>query len=125
LFFYAGVGKETSIEIIVFINLILGLLSSLQMACINSLVFADIAKNQSSAASTMSSSVQQLTLNFGLTASALVIAFFLENVDPQLHDQTLHAIQLSFIALGSITLLSTLWFFYLADTDGKQISGHN
>ena len=125
LFFYAGVGKETSIEIIVFINLILGLLSSLQMACINSLVFSDIAKNQSSTASTMSSSVQQLTLNFGLTASALVIAFFLENVDPQLHDQTLHAIQLSFIALGSITLLSTLWFFYLADTDGKQISGHN
>jgi EmrB/QacA subfamily drug resistance transporter len=125
LFFYSGVGKETSLELIVFITLILGLLSSLQMACINSLVFSDIAKNQSSTASTMSSSVQQLTLNFGLTASALVIAFFLENVDPQLHDQTLRAIQLSFIALGSITLLSTLWFFYLADTDGKQISGHN
>jgi EmrB/QacA subfamily drug resistance transporter len=125
LFFYARVGKETSIELIVFINLILGLLSSLQMACINSLVFSDIAKNQSSAASTISSSVQQLTLNFGLTASALVIGFFLGNFDPQLHDQTLRAIQLSFIALGSISLLSTLWFFYLADTDGKQISGHN
>jgi len=125
LFFYAGVGKETSIELIIFVNLILGLLSSLQMACINSLVFSDIAKNQSSVASTMSSSVQQLTFNFGLTASALVIGFFLENFDPHLHDQTLNAIHLSFIALGSITLLSTPWFFYLADTDGKQISGHN
>jgi hypothetical protein len=34
-------------------------------------------------------------------------------------------LHLSFIALGAITLLSTLWFFYLEDTDGKQISGHN
>jgi len=125
LFFYAQVGSETSIELIAFINVILGTLSSLQMASINSLVFSDVAKNQSSVASTMSSSVQQLTFNFGLTASALVIGFFLGNFDLQLHDQTLRAIQLSFIALGSITLLSTLWFFYLADTDGKQISGHN
>ena len=125
LFFYAQVGKNTSIELIVFINLILGFLSSLQMACINSLVFSDIAKNQSSVASTMSSSVQQLTFNFGVTASALVIGFFLENFDSQQQDQTLYALHLSFIALGAITLLSTLWFFYLEDTDGKQISGHN
>jgi len=125
LFIYSQVGKETSIELIVLVNVILGALSSLQMASINSLVFSDVAKNQSSVASTVSSSVQQLTFNFGLTASALVIGFFLDNVDSGLHDQTVHALQLSFIALGSITLLSTLWFFYLADTDGKQISGHN
>jgi EmrB/QacA subfamily drug resistance transporter len=125
LFFYAKVGKETSTELIIFLNVILGTLSSMQMASINSLVFSDIAKNQSSMASTMSSSVQQLTFNFGLTASALCIGFFLERFNPHLHDQTLNALHLSFIALGAITLLSTLWFLFLEDTDGKQISGRN
>jgi len=119
LFFYAQVGKNTSIELIVFINLILGFLSSLQMACINSLVFSDIAKNQSSVASTMSSSVQQLTFNFGVTASALVIGFFLENFDSQQQDQTLYALHLSFIALGAITLLSTLWFAPVIHRTGR------
>lgn len=125
LFFYAQVDKDTSIELIIFINVVLGCLSSLQMASINSLVFSDIAKNQSSVASTMSSSVQQLTFSFGLTGSALVIGFFIENLDTQILDKTIHALSLSFIALGAITLLSTLWFFYLEDTDGRQISGHS
>jgi len=124
LFFYARVDKETSIELIIFINLILGCLSSLQIASINSLVFSDIAKNQSSVASTISSSVQQLTINFGLTGGALITGFFLENLQPQIVEKTINALHLSFIVLGVITLLSTLWFFYLEDSDGNQISGH-
>jgi EmrB/QacA subfamily drug resistance transporter len=59
LFFYAQVDKKTSIETIIFINIILGFLTSLLIASINSLVFSDVAKNQSSVASTMSSSAQK------------------------------------------------------------------
>jgi MFS family permease len=125
LFFYARVDKETAMGLIIFINIILGVLTSLQIASINSLVFSDIAKNQSSVASTMSSSVQQLTINFGLTGGALITGFFLENLEPHIVEKTISALHLSFIALGAITLLSALWFFYLEDTDGKQISGHN
>jgi len=125
LFFYAQVDKKTSIETIIFINIILGFLTSLLIASINSLVFSDVAKNQSSVASTMSSSAQQLTINFGLTGGALITGFFLDNLDAHVVDKTVNALQLSFTALGVVTLLSTWWFFYLEDSDGNQLSGHS
>jgi MFS family permease len=121
---YTWVHQQTPIELILLINLLLGLLSSLQIASVNSMAFADISKKDTSMASTISSSMQQMTMHFGLTTGALLTGFFLENTEPQINNYTIHAVYYSFVALGILTALSTLWFCYLKADDGAQISRH-
>ena len=121
---YTFIDKHTSVEFILLINLCLGFLSSLQMASINSMAFADISKNDSSMASTISSSMQQMTMNFGLASGALIAGFFLQNTDVNAADKTITAVHQSFVALALLTVFSATWFLYLKNSDGSQISGH-
>jgi predicted MFS family arabinose efflux permease len=121
---YTFIDQHTSIEFILLINLCLGFLSSLQMASINSMAFADISKNDSSMASTISSSMQQMTMNFGLASGALIAGFFLQNTDVNAADKTITAVHQSFVALALLTVFSATWFLYLKNSDGSQISGH-
>ena len=94
------------------------------MASINSMAFADISKNDSSMASTISSSMQQMTMNFGLASGALIAGFFLQNTDVNAADKTITAVHQSFVALALLTVFSVTWFLYLKNSDGSQISGH-
>jgi EmrB/QacA subfamily drug resistance transporter len=123
LFVYAWVEQQTPIELILLMNLLLGFLSSLQIASVNSMAFADISKKDSSMASTISSSMQQMTMHFGLTTGGLLTGFFLKNTESQISHHTIHAVHCSFIALAILTAFSSLWFRYLKADDGAQISG--
>jgi predicted MFS family arabinose efflux permease len=102
----------------------MGLFSSLQMASINSMAFADISKNSASMASTISSSMQQMTMNFGLAIGALIAGFFLQNMQSSTPSETIAAVQQSFLALGVLTVVSVVWFLYLRKEDGAQITGN-
>jgi MFS family permease len=124
LFIYALIDLQTPIELILLLNLGLGFLSSLQIASVNSMAFSDISKKDASMASTISSSMQQLTMNFGLASGALITGFFLQAMpSPGLNDIAA-AVHQTFIALGVITAISTLAFLYLKHEDGAQVSGH-
>ncbi len=124
LFVYALIDKQTPIELILLMNLGLGCLSSLQIASINSMAFSDIAKKDASMASTISSSMQQMTMNFGLASGALVTGFFLQTTEPAVLRNITAAVHQSFIALSWVTAASSIWFLYLKHEDGAQISGH-
>lgn len=121
---YAFIDAQTSVGFILLINLCMGLFSSLQMASINSMAFADISKHNASMASTISSSMQQMTMNFGLASGALIAGFFLQNIESSTPGETIAAVQQSFFALGGLTIASVVWFLYLKKEDGAQISGH-
>lgn len=121
---YAFIDAQTSVGFILLINLCMGLFSSLQMASINSMAFADISKHNASMASTISSSTQQMTMNFGLASGALIAGFFLQNMESSTPGETIAAVQQSFFALGGLTIASVVWFLYLKKEDGAQISGH-
>jgi EmrB/QacA subfamily drug resistance transporter len=120
---YAFIDAQTSVGFILLINLCMGLFSSLQMASINSMAFADISKNSASMASTISSSMQQMTMNFGLASGALIAGFFLQNMENSNPEETIVAVQHAFLALGLMTAASVVWFFYLRKDDGAQIAG--
>lgn len=120
---YAFIDAQTSVEFILLINLCMGLFSSLQMASINSMAFADISKNSASMASTISSSMQQMTMNFGLASGALIAGFFLQNMENSNPEETIVAVQHAFLALGLMTVASVVWFLYLRKDDGAQITG--
>jgi MFS family permease len=121
---YALIDAQTSVGFILLVNLCMGLFSSLQMASINSMAFADISKNSASMASTISSSMQQMTMNFGLASGALIAGFFLQNMQSSTPRETIAAVQQSFLALGVLTVASVVWFLYLRKEDCAQITGH-
>ncbi|WP_202033745.1 MFS transporter [Massilia sp. Se16.2.3] len=116
------VGRETPLILIVCISLMQGFFNSLQFSSMNTLAYADIDAKDSSMASTISSSFQQLSMSFGLATGTLVTAWFLGHVpqtNPVLVTGALHH---GFWALAMMTILSAVIFWRLRRRDGDSIS---
>ena len=75
-------------------------------------------------ASTIASTMQQMSMSFGVATAAIVTAVFV----PDRHDSTsaelIHGIHLALIVLGGITVLSALIFATLKADDGEAVSQH-
>ncbi len=107
---------------IVLLGLMQGFFNSLQFSSMNSLAYADVDSGDSSMASTISSSLQQLSMSFGLAAGTLITAWFLGGVpqtEPALVTSALHR---AFLTLAVLTALSSLTFWGLHRSDGESIS---
>ena len=68
--------------------------------------------------------MQQMTMNFGLASGALIAGFFLQNREGASAEETIAAVQHSFLALGVMTVASVVWFLNLRKEDGTQMTGH-
>ena len=79
---FATVGAHTPIWLIVGQAFVLGFFTSMQYTSMNTLVYADVSAAQTSAASTIAATGQQLAISFGVAGAALVAAIF---VPPELH----------------------------------------
>ena len=88
----------------------------------NSMAYADIDTADSSMASTIASSMQQMSMSFGLACGSLITAWYLGNL-PQTDQLAITtAIHHAFITLGVLTTLSSLTFWTLRRTDGDSVS---
>ena len=76
----------------------------------------------SSMASTMASSFQQLSMSFGLAAGSIVTAWFLGRVPQTDQVMVTKALHHAFIALAVMTMLSSLVFARLRRGDGESIT---
>ena len=119
---FSLVGTETPVAVIVVISLLQGFFNSLQFASMNSLAYADVTERDSSMASTISSSLQQLSMSFGLAAGSLITGWFLGDVPQTDRALVSTALQHAFLALSLLTLLSSLTFWKLHRDDGESIS---
>jgi EmrB/QacA subfamily drug resistance transporter len=104
------------------IGLLQGFFNSLQFSSMNTLAYADIESKDSSMASTIASSFQQLSMSFGLASGSLVTGWFLGHVAQT--DQVLvtRALHHAFLLLAVTTMLSSLVFWRLKRSDGESIS---
>ena len=119
---FALVSKATPLSLIVLLGLTLGFFNSLQFTSMNSMAYADIDAADSSMASTIASSMQQMSLSFGLAAGSLVTGWFLGGL-PQSNQLALtSALHYAFVTLGVLTLLSSLSFWTLRPQDGESVS---
>ena len=119
---FSLVGRGTPFWAIIGIGLMQGFFNSLQFSSMNSLAYADIEERDSSMASTISSSFQQLSMSFGLATGSLITGWFLGNV-PQTNRLLLtSALHHAFLALAVLTVLSSLMFWRLHREDGESIS---
>ena len=91
----------------------------------NTLVYADVAESDTSMASTMASTVQQMSISFGVAAASLVAALFIPDRSKSNAAQMMHGIHQAFLVLGGLTVLSTIVFRELKPNDGDNVSQHN
>ena len=90
----------------------------------NTLVYADIVGSQSSAASAISSTWQQLATSLGVAGAGVVAAIF---VPRELHSHSsaiVYGVQQAFLVLGGLTILSSAVFLDLKADDGGDVSNH-
>ena len=119
---FASVTPETSQIGIILRSLALGFFNSLQFSSMNSMAYADIASEDSSMASSIFSSLQQISLSFGLACGSLVAAWYLHGLPQSDQTAVLHALHHAFIVMGGITILSALFFRTLRARDGENVS---
>ena len=122
---FAIVGAHTPVWQIVLQAFILGFFTSMQYTSMNTLVYADVSGAQTSGASTIAAAGQQLAISFGVAGAALIAAIF---VPTHLHshpDAIIHGTQQAFLALGVLTVLSSVVFMELKADDGEGMSNHD
>lgn len=119
---FSLVGPATPWWAIVLIALCLGFFNSLQFSAMNTLAYADVEGPDTSMASTIASSMQQLSMSFGLAAGSLVAAWFLDGLPQTDRGQVTSALHHAFLTLAAITIASSATFWKLRARDGEAVS---
>lgn len=119
---FTQVGRDTPVALLVGLGAMQGFFASLQFTAMNSLVYADIDDLDASKASSIASTVQQMSLSFGVAVGSLTAAWFLGRVDSTLASATIPALHKAFLLLGAVTVVSSLSFLGLDPNDGNNIS---
>jgi len=121
---FATIGAGTPIWLVVMQMFCFGFLTSLQYTSMNTLVYADVTEEQTSSASTIASTMQQMAISFGVACASLAKALFIPDRYHSSAPEMIHGIHRAFLALGALTVLSTIVFAGLKSDDGNSVSGH-
>jgi MFS family permease len=121
---FAMVGAGTPVALIVVFSLVFGSAASLQYASMNTLAYADVAAPDASMASTIASTMQQMSLSFGVAGASLVTAVFIPDRFRSHPPEMLHGIHRALLVLGAMTVLSAVVFRELKPGDGDNVSQH-
>jgi EmrB/QacA subfamily drug resistance transporter len=119
---FATIGKGTPVWLIVAQVFCYGFFTSLQYTSMNTLVYADVTEEQASAASSIASTMQQMSMSFGVACASLVTAFFLPDRFRSDAPQFISGLHNAFFVLGGMTILSTIVFRELKKGDGSAVS---
>lgn len=119
---FSFVVSGTPVLVIVVLSLAQDFFNSLQFTSMNSMAYADIDEKDTSMASTMASSMQQLSMSFGLACGSLITAWYLGDVPQTDRLAVGSALHHAFITLGVLTLLSSISFWGLRPDDGNAVS---
>ncbi len=119
---FSLVTPATPLPVIVLLGLAQGLFSSLQFSSMNSMAYADIEPTESSMATSIASTCQQMSLSFGLACGSLIAAWFLGDLPQTEQAAVTHALHYTFLTVGGLTALSSLMFWTLRPGDGDNVS---
>lgn len=120
LWTFIFVNHGTSLFIIGSLTFLYGLMISIQYSAMNTLAYSDIPAEHLSAATSIMSTLQQISQSFGVAVSALFLRYFssLSTLNFGLTTSIFHH---TFFVIGLITLLSSVIFLYLKKGDGRQM----
>jgi len=116
------VTPSTPLAVIVFLGLAQGFFNSLQFSSMNAMAYADIEPAESSMATSIASTCQQLSLSFGLACGSIIAAWYLGSVPQTEQVAVTNALHRTFLTVGGLTILSSLSFWTLRPDDGDNVS---
>ena len=119
---FSLVTPNTPLAMIVFLGLAHGFFNSLQFSSMNAMAYADIEPAESSMATSIASTCQQLSLSFGLACGSIIAAWYLGNVPQTEQMAVTNALHRTFLTVGGLTILSSLSFWTLRPDDGDNVS---
>ena len=122
LMLFATIGVGTPVWLIVVQAFCYGTFSSLQYTSMNTLTYADISEEQTSNASSIASTMQQMSISFGVASAGLATAFFIPARVHTNQGEMIHGIHQALVVLGGFTILSTIIFHRLKRGDGSSVS---
>src|ERR1700722_7061267 len=120
LMLFAAIGTGTPVWLIVVQAFCYGALTSTQYTCMNTLAYADVSPAKASAASSIASTSQQLSISFGVAIAGLATMFFVPPAARSSPLDMIHGLHHAFLALGLFTMVSTVVFSRLRREDGAD-----
>src|SRR5476649_2754579 len=121
---FATIGAATPVWLIVLQAFCFGFFTSLQYTSMNTLAYADVTGEQTSSASTIASTMQQMSVSFGVASASLAAAVFIPDRFHASAPQLIHGIHEAFLVLGGLTIFSAIVFRGLKSDDGDAVSQH-
>jgi EmrB/QacA subfamily drug resistance transporter len=121
---FSTIGPTTPVWVIITQACFFGFFSSMQYTSMNTLVYADVSEDQTSMASTIVSTAQQMSLSFGVAVASLVTAYFIPDRFHPTSAEMINGMHLAFIFLGVMTAISAVLFRELKSDDGDNVSLH-
>ncbi len=119
---FSIITPDTPIAVILLLGLAQGFFNSLQFSSMNSMAYSDINPEDSSMASTIASSMQQMSMSFGLAFGSIIAAWYLGDLPQSDRAAVGNALHHAFLTLGGLTIISSLSFWTLRPNDGESVS---
>ncbi len=120
---FSQVTASTPLPWVVLLGAAQGAFNSLQFSSMNSMAYADVDGPNASAASSIASTLQQLSMSFGLAFGTFLTACYLGDHTQTDQAAVTSAIHAAFLTLGGLTMLSAWSFTTLRADDGRAVSG--
>lgn len=120
LMLFGTIGPATPVWLIVVQAFCYGALSSMQYTSMNTLTYADVPPDKASNASSIASTLQQLSMSFGVAAAGLTTVFFIFDKVRSSPSELIAGLHEAFLVLGAFTILSTVVFSRLKRDDGAD-----
>jgi EmrB/QacA subfamily drug resistance transporter len=119
---FSQIGPGTPIWCILLLSFTQGFFSALQFTAMNTLVYADISDQDASMANSIASTAQMMALSFGVAFASLVAGWFIGHTPQTDTVNFVRALHHSYLALGTVTIISSFMFWRLRPNDGDNVS---
>jgi EmrB/QacA subfamily drug resistance transporter len=119
---FSLVTPNTPLAMIVLLGLAQGLFGSLQFSSMNAMAYADIEPADSSMATSIASTCQQMSMSFGLACGSLIAGWYLGSLSQTEQVAVAGALHRTFLTVGGLTILSSASFWTLHADDGDSVS---
>jgi len=119
---FATIGPSTPPWLICIQAFCFGYFSSLQFTSMNTLVYADLTPADTSMGSSIASTLQQMSLSFGVATAGLATAVFVPDRFHSSPGELIVGIHRALVFLGILTIFSAAVFRVLKADDGANVS---
>ena len=122
IFVFSFMEKETPLVYYILLMIAYGAFTSIQMTAMNTISLSDLGEKQASGGNSLLTIMQQLSVSFGISIAALILAFYKDKMD-FFQGDLVSAFQYTLMTLACLTALSSLTFTQLKPNDGQEMSG--